>query len=126
MRGTVLVIDDDPGVRQSLGEFLEAEGYKVLIASHGREALAVLEEELPHVLLIDVAMPVMSGWKLVEALSHYPDLARIPRILMSEHDDVDGTLRRPFRIAEKPLNHGWLSSAIATLVGRPAPVIAAA
>ena len=124
MRGTVLVIDDDPGIRQSLGEFLEAEGYKVLSASHGREALAVLEDELPNLLLIDVAMPVMSGWKLVEALSHYPDLARIPRLLMGEREHVDAVSRRMPRVIEKPLNLGRLGPTIAAAV-RP-PVASAA
>jgi CheY-like chemotaxis protein len=108
MRGTVLIVDDDEGLRQSLGEFLEAEGYRVLSASNGRHALGVLEDETPSLILIDVAMPVMSGWKLCEALSHYPDLARIPRLLI-----------------EKPVNPGKLASAIAARV-RPAPSTVAA
>ena len=70
MRGTVLVVDDDPSVRRCLGEFLEGEGYKVLTAPNGRAALAVLEDERPSLLLIDVAMPVMNGLKLIEAVSH--------------------------------------------------------
>jgi len=116
MRGTVLVVDDDPGVRRCLGEFLEAEGYKVLSAPHGRAALAVLEDERPHLLLIDVVMPVMNGLKLVEAVSHYPDLARIPRILMM--DGGHGTLprrgpRAGDQVLEKPLNLGGVSAAVA-------------
>jgi CheY-like chemotaxis protein len=126
MRGTVLIVDDDPCVRQALGEFLGAEGYKVLSAPHGRAALAVLEDEIPNLILIDVAMPVMSGWKLVEALSHYPDLARIPRILMSDRDDIDAVLRRAFRVLEKPLNLGWLASAVAATVRSRRPAVASA
>lgn len=120
-RGTVLIVDDDLRVRQCLGEFLAAEGYKVLTASNGREALAVLEDDIPSLLIIDVAMPVMSGWKLVEAMSHYPDLARIPRVLMSNRDDIDGVLRRAYRIMEKPLNLGWLAVTVSSML-RPRAV----
>jgi CheY-like chemotaxis protein len=119
MRGTVLVVDDDPSVQRCLGEFLRGEGYKVLSAPNGRAALAVLEDELPNLLLIDVAMPVMSGWKLVEALAHYPDLARIPRILMTSERDDPGSRRRVPRapqVVEKPLDLSRLSSAMASML----------
>jgi CheY-like chemotaxis protein len=124
MRGTVLVIDDDPGVRRCLGEFLEAEGYEVMSAPNGRAALAVLEDELPDLMLIDVAMPVMSGWKLVEALSHYPDLARIPRILMGEPQFLDA-LPDDHRVLEKPVDLEWVASAVAAVL-RPLAARAAA
>jgi CheY-like chemotaxis protein len=114
MRGTVLVVDDDPGVRRCLGEFLESEGYKVLSAPNGRAALAVLEDELPSVILIDLAMPVMSGWQLLDALAHYPDLARIPRILMDEREVASGGAQ-PLRVLAKPLDLGGLASVMEDL-----------
>jgi CheY-like chemotaxis protein len=83
MRGSVLIVHDDLSVRRWLGEFLGTKGYRVLAASTGQEALAVLEEDLPALLVIGASMPLMSGWKLVEALAHYPDLARIPRLLVT-------------------------------------------
>jgi CheY-like chemotaxis protein len=132
MRGTVLVVDDDPSVRRSLGEFLEAEGYKVLSAPNGRAALAVLEDELPSVLLVALAMPVMSGFKLVEALAHYPDLARIPCILMADGSGAGASRRRvrggesDHQVLHKPLDLGWVSSALATALRRPAPAATAA
>jgi CheY-like chemotaxis protein len=129
MRGTVLVVDDDPGVRRCLGEFLEAEGYKVLSAPHGRAALAVLEDEQPHVLLIDVVMPVMNGLKLVEAVSHYPDLARIPRILMTDRGHGGALPRRGSRandkVLEKPLNLSGVSAAVAATMRALAATAAA-
>jgi len=128
MRGTVLVVDDDPSVRRCLGEFLEAEGYRVLSAPHGRAALAVLEDERPNVLLVDVAMPVMNGLKLIEAVSHYPDLARIPRILMTDRGQ-GGVLRRgsraPQEVLEKPLNLSGVSNAVAALLRAGAATAAA-
>ena len=86
MRGVVLIVHDELGVRRVLGGFLETHGYKVLSASTGQEALAVLEEDLPRLLVIGVGLPLMSGWKLVEALAHYPDLSRIPRLLVNPDD----------------------------------------
>jgi len=115
MRGTVLVVDDDPSVRRCLGEFLEAEGYKVLSAPNGRAALGILEEETPDLLLVDVEMPVMSGSRLVEALAHYPDLARIPLILMGSRREHEAIPAPPHRVLQKPLNLDWLASAVATL-----------
>jgi CheY-like chemotaxis protein len=89
MNGSVLIVHDDLGVRRWLGEVLEKNGYKVLSASTGQEALAVLEEDLPKLLVIGVGLPLMSGWKLIEALAHYPDLARIPRMLVSPDDALE-------------------------------------
>jgi CheY-like chemotaxis protein len=86
MSGTVLIVHDDLGVRRCLGEFLATKGYKVLSTSSGQEALGVLEEDLPRLLVIDVGLPLMSGWKLIEALAHYPDLSGIPRLLVNETD----------------------------------------
>lgn len=125
MRGTVLVVDDDPSVRRCLGEFLEAEGFKVLRAPNGRAALAVLEDELPNLILIDVSMPVMSGWQLVDALAHYPDLARIPRILMGENTETADGRRSHHRVLQKPLDLGWLSLALDAVL-RASGAIAAA
>ncbi|HVU49931.1 MAG TPA: response regulator [Polyangia bacterium] len=94
MNGSVLIVHDDLGVRRCLGEVLEQNGYKVLSASTGQEALAVLEEDLPRLLVIGVGLPLMSGWKLIEALAHYPDLARIPRLLVSPDDGPESLAPR--------------------------------
>jgi CheY-like chemotaxis protein len=104
MRGTVLIVHDDLGVRRSLGEFLEGRGYKVLAATSGQEALAVLEEDLPRLLVIGVGLPLMSGWKLIEALAHYPDLARIPRLLVNPEDAAPLLCARSLALLER-LDH---------------------
>jgi len=101
MRGSVLIVHDDLGVRRSLGAFLEARGYKVLSASTGQEALAVLEEDLPRLLVIGVGLPLISGWKLIEALAHYPDLARIPRLLVDPEDAAPLLCARALALLER-------------------------
>jgi len=102
MRGSVLIVHDDEGVRRSLGGVLETNGYKVLSASTGQEALAVLEEDVPRLLVIGVGLPLMSGWKLIEALAHYPDLSRIPRLLVNADDAPDALGVRALSILEAP------------------------
>jgi len=88
-----------------------------------------LEDERPSLLIIDVAMPVMNGLKLLEALSHYPDLARIPRILMIDRHSAVTVPRRGPRagdqVIEKPLNLGGVSAAV-TATMRAAATTAAA
>ena len=58
----VLVVEDDPDVRSALNDLLEAEGYEVETASNGKEALERLAEHRPGLVLLDLMMPVMSGW----------------------------------------------------------------
>ena len=75
---TVLVVDDEEGIRQALDRFLTRLGYRVLQASSGAEALDRQAAEQPQVMLSDIRMPNMTGVELVpKALAHDPDLAII-------------------------------------------------
>src|SRR5229473_7085004 len=75
---TVLVVDDEDGIRQALDRFLTRLGYRVLQAASGAEALARQAAESPHVMLSDIRMPNMSGVELVpKALAADSDLAII-------------------------------------------------
>jgi len=100
MRGSVLIVHDDLGVGRCLGGFLEMNDYKVLYASTGQEALAVLEEDVPRLLVIGVGLPLMGGWKLIEALAHYPDLSRIPRLLVNPGDAPAALASRSLALLE--------------------------
>jgi CheY-like chemotaxis protein len=104
MRGSVLIVHDDPGVRRFLAELLESAGWKALSAANGQEALGILEEDLPRLLVIGVGLPLMAGWKLIEALAHYPDLARIPRLVVNPGDDPAFMCRRAAEILAQPAN----------------------
>ena len=63
--GGILVVDDDPDIRDSLREVLEDEGYDVASVGNGREALDYLKQASPRpwVILLDLMMPVMDGWQ---------------------------------------------------------------
>lgn len=64
----VLLVEDEEESRESLREILELEGYHVELAANGREALAKLDHIAPCVILLDLFMPVMDGWQLLEKL----------------------------------------------------------
>jgi two-component system, sensor histidine kinase and response regulator len=99
---SVLIVDDERDIRDSLKEILEEEGYAVSVAHNGREALALLPSlSRPCVAILDIIMPVMSGTELYAAMQADPALATIP-VLISTSDPSrapPGTL-----IMKKPIS----------------------
>ena len=76
--GKVLIVDDEPEVRQVLLEFLSSRGYDVSVASGGAEAVALVESTRPDLVLLDVAMPGMDGVETLKRIvAIEPDLAVI-------------------------------------------------
>jgi two-component system response regulator VicR len=82
MAGTILVADDDDTILGLVAYLLEDEGYRVLRASDGAEALACAQREAPDLVLTDIMMPRMTGVELLARLRAAPALA-VPVILMS-------------------------------------------
>ena len=80
---SVLIVDDDREYRDVLADVLQAEGCAVFTAENGERALEVLEKLRPDLLLVDLLMPVMSGWELCEVLESTPRLADIPLVVLS-------------------------------------------
>jgi CheY-like chemotaxis protein len=86
---TILVVEDDNGIRDSLKALLEMEGYDVLLATNGEEALAVLKSSRrPKLILLDLMMPVMDGFKFREMQSAAPEISDIPIVIMSADGHV--------------------------------------
>lgn len=81
----VLIVDDDKDIRQSLADLLEDEGYTVARAEHGQAALEFLraQTQAPKLILLDLNMPVMTGWEFREAQLQDPSLADIPVVVIS-------------------------------------------
>jgi excisionase family DNA binding protein len=79
----VLVVDDDPGVRQVVRANLEAEGYAVREAGSADEGLASLEEEPPDLLLLDVMMPEVDGWEMLRRVQERYGVGAIPVLVFS-------------------------------------------
>ena len=67
-RGFVLVVDDDPSIRETLTVILDLEGYTVASALNGRQALRQITENPPQIILLDMRMPVMNGWTFAAEL----------------------------------------------------------
>jgi signal transduction histidine kinase/CheY-like chemotaxis protein len=84
---TVLVIDDEPAVRDLMQRFLGKEGFRVVTASGGEEGLRVAKALRPRVITLDVMMPGLDGWTVLAALKADPDLADIPVIMLTIVDD---------------------------------------
>jgi CheY-like chemotaxis protein len=82
--GLVLVVDDDVDIRDMITQALELEGWRVVGAANGAEALrAVRRGPRPDVILLDLMMPVMNGWEFMEAQRQDAALAAIPVVLIS-------------------------------------------
>ncbi|MCM2255397.1 MAG: response regulator [Vicinamibacteria bacterium] len=89
-RPRVLVADDEPDTVQLLCETLQAEGFDTVAARDGAEALDVLRRERPDLLLLDVMMPRLSGFEVMESMRRNPDLAGIPVVVLTARgDEID-------------------------------------
>jgi CheY-like chemotaxis protein len=84
---TVLVVDDDEAVHETVGAMLAREGYRVLHARSGAQALELARQELPDAITLDVMMPQMDGWSVLTALKADPDLKDIPVTIVTLLND---------------------------------------
>lgn len=107
------LVDDDNDFRTLFGEVLREEGYQVIEAANGMEAMALLDSHTPDVMLIDLAMPVMNGWALFAALERRPELRSVPVVFLSAMPHMapgGGSL-----VIGKPLNVTSLTTLLAAL-----------
>ena len=104
----VLVVDDDPDILQTLALCLSTEGYRIVTASNGQEALEALQREQPAAILLDLMMPVMDGWQFVAELDRL-HLRHAPLLILSADRAVqghavklkaNGHLAKPFDLEE--------------------------
>ena len=85
----VLVVDDDTMTRILVTEALEPEGFRIEEAASGREALAAFQRGVPDLILLDVAMPGMSGFECCQQLRRLPGGAHVPIVVLTGNDDDD-------------------------------------
>ncbi|WP_353572717.1 response regulator [Candidatus Albibeggiatoa sp. nov. BB20] len=86
-QGNILVIDDDPAVRELLYNHLHKLGYQVRLAAGGDEGLRLAYENKPDAITLDVMMPGMDGWMVLSSLKTDPNLADVPVIMLSIIED---------------------------------------
>lgn len=105
---TILIVDDDPYIRQLLCELAQDVGYHALVASNGRSALELARAHHPNLIISDVMMPGLDGYGLVHALRKDPALAKTTVFLMSAafsrgqqaEVDVAGHIPKPFDLMQ--------------------------
>jgi adenylate cyclase len=91
--GRVLVVDDNEMNRDMLSRRVERQGHAVKIAKNGREALAIIEAEPIDLVLLDIMMPEMNGYEVLEKIKSDPTLRHIPVIMISAVDEIDSVVR---------------------------------
>lgn len=100
----VLVVEDEAETAEALRELLEDEGYPVIVARGGAEAIAHLSEEHPRLVILDLLMPEVSGNRVYEEIQRTPALASIPVLVTtaepSRAPQGVPTLAKPFRVAQ--------------------------
>lgn len=85
---TVLVIDDSKTVRRSAATLLEQAGYRVMTASDGFEALGMIADDKPDLILLDVMMPRLDGYQTCALIKHHRVFGQIPVIMLSGRDGL--------------------------------------
>ena len=122
MSQQILVVEDDTALREALSEVLADEGYDLLSARDGLEAVNCLKKgNRPDVILLDLSMPVVNGWEFRMFQKRDPDLAQIPVILITAggytHEEV--AWLEPSALLPKPLDLPFLLSAVRKFCASP-------
>ena len=119
--GRVLVVDDEPAVGRVVADLLGDEGYEVRWATNGEEALRVLDDWLPDVIVLDLMMPVMDGPSFRVAQRHLPGAAaRVPVVVLSGMHDARAMAEElaAAAVIAKPFDLDDLLATIGQTIGR--------
>ena len=117
-RKTILVVDDDEAVREGLRGVLVSEGYKVVAARHGREAVQVFRVYQCDLVLLDMNMPRRNGWGTIADLRALK--SQLPAIMITARPDQRNIAREAgLELMEKPLDLPLLLNRIGALLNTP-------
>ena len=125
----ILVVDDDPGLRQLYQKVLSRQGYDLRMAASGADALMALEMGIPDLILLDLAMPDMDGITLLRLIRRTPEWAKVPVIVLTAF--TDGTRLAPLsdlhvshQLTKAEFSVRELREKIADCLGSPAAAAA--
>jgi len=120
---TILVAEDNPVNCELLRELLEARGYSVIEAPDGQEALRMIEQSHPDIVLLDIGMPVLDGFAVIRKIRENPSLARLPVLAITAYamrGDRESVMNAGFDgYLSKPINSSDISNEIERLLQRP-------
>ena len=108
---TVLVVDDEASVREYIKECLRGQGYRILLATNGRDGIQAAIEHDPDLIILDLMMPGMSGFEVVEELKRHPTACDIPVVIFTAKDLTREEVMRLGQEVEKVLTKGATSRA---------------
>lgn len=115
-RGKILIIDDDPSLREAVSRMLTKEGFWVAMASDGEEGLQMAKVLRPHIITLDIAMPDMDGWQVLSRLKDDPDLKNIPVVILTMMDGRSkGYALGASAVVQKPVSREDLLAVIASV-----------
>lgn len=128
---SVLVVDDDASIRKLLVAVLRREGYRIMQARNGREALAEMRSGGTDLVIMDLVMPEVSGWQVLLERVADPALLQIPVIVVSASNTAQAAARlldqHVFAVISKPFDLEVLLEAVTSCLARPLlPSLAAA
>jgi DNA-binding response OmpR family regulator len=125
-RGLVLVVDDEPSLVELVGEYLAIQGFAVVTANSGMEALARLDADRPDAVLLDMRMPGMDGFETLRRMVARNSSVRV--LIVSGNDDValmkEAIALGAFDYILKPIDFSYLSRALDQMI-RPLPSVGA-
>ena len=118
-QGTILIVDDDPNIRELLKQVIQAKGYSTREAQDGMEALSLLKEIKPDLMVLDIMMPRIDGFDLAAILKNTPDLKDMPIIILSILEDKERGLQLGIdRYLTKPFDAEHLMQEIEEALGK--------
>jgi CheY-like chemotaxis protein len=115
----ILVVEDDADLRASVAQSLQDEGYEVDVARNGRDALEALKRAEPDLVLLDLMMPVMSGWEFREQQRNHPEYRHIPVVVMSATSTLEAAAIDATDLLSKPLALEELLAMVRRYAGTP-------
>lgn len=113
---TILVVEDEGALRESIVEILILEEYVVLAAENGKEALAVIEKTQPDLILCDIVMPEMNGYELLKTLRANKETAFIPVIFLTARTDRESMREGLTLGAEEYLTKPFISEELLKII----------
>lgn len=119
MKKRILIADDDASVRKALGKVLENEGYNIMLAADGREALERFESEPVDLLLLDIGLPIRNGWDTFERITSQAPAFPIIIITGKANQHDMAVAAGVGALIEKPLDVAQLLKTIQELLAEP-------
>jgi CheY-like chemotaxis protein len=113
---TILIVEDEDEARETLQDAFEDQGWSVSVAANGAEALAILNNAIPEVVVLDLVMPVMSGTELYEAMQADPRLSGLPVVVVTSDPSRAPT---GVLVMRKPLDLRRLLTTVRHIVESP-------